>query len=201
MSDEINWEPQSVADLATQLSRIGNDYRSAIADVYSAFNSIGLEQKWVGKNFNIIANEILNTSRSTFEGWSDYLQVTVPRTVYQIAEMQAERGGGSVSFSLTPNSVEISNVENTEEKADGSQRLDATAVRATLNGVIPTNCQTASTRLQDYYGQFQELGTLNGNAAILEIYKELDSILGKTRQILETFQDQVNETAEKSIGK
>ena len=44
MSDEIIWEPQSVADLASQLSRLGNEYRNAIADIYNSFSGlIGLK--------------------------------------------------------------------------------------------------------------------------------------------------------------
>lgn len=199
MSDEITWEPQSVADLAAQLSRIGNEYRYAVADIYSTFNNIGLEQKWTGKNYNVIANNLLNSSIGVFEEWSNYLQITIPQAVYEIAERQAEIGGGSVSFSLTQNGTEIQAIQETVEKADGSQALEPDAVRSVLNGSIPTNCQTAEARLHDYYAQFQELGTLSGNAAILEMYNELDSILSKNRAILNTFQEQVSETAEKSI--
>ena len=54
--NEINWEPQSVADIATALSRIGDNFRSSIAQLFSSFNQLGQGQQWVGKNYNIIAN-------------------------------------------------------------------------------------------------------------------------------------------------
>ena len=197
MSDEINWEPQNVADLAEHLSRIGDDYRTAVADIYNSFNNIGVEQKWVGKNFNIIADTLLNASKSKFDGWADYLQNYIPQTVFEIAEEQAQ--GSSLSFSLTQASVDIPTIQETVEKSDGSQILDPSAVRAELNGSIPTHCETALERLQAYHSQFEELGTLNNNAAILDMYNELDSILSDSRGILNTFLDEVRDTAEKSI--
>lgn len=199
MSEQINWEPQNVADLATQLSRIGNEYRSAVAEIYRSFNNIGLESQWVGKNYNAIANQILNASINTFQGWADYLQITIPRTVYEIAEVQAETGGGSVSFSLAPNSTEIQSIQETQEKGDGSQILEPNTVRSVLSGSIATSCEIATAKLQDFYNQFQELGTLNDNAAILEMYNELESILQSNRALLTEFQDQVSETVERSI--
>lgn len=199
MSDQINWEPQNVADLATQLSRIGNEYRSAISDLYSSFNNIGLESQWVGKNYNTIANQILNAAVNTFQGWADYLQITIPRTVYEIAEAQAETGGGTVSFSLAPNSAEIKMIQETQEKGDGSQILEPNTVRSILNSNIATDCEMATSKLQDFYNQFEELGTLNDNAAILEMYNQLDSILQGNRSLLTEFQEQVNETVERTI--
>lgn len=83
--NEINWEPQSVADIATALSRIGDNFRSSIAQLFSSFNQLGQGQQWVGKNYNIIANTMMNASIPSFENWSDYLQTTIPQTVYEIA--------------------------------------------------------------------------------------------------------------------
>lgn len=197
--DEITWEPQSVADLASALSRIGNDYRTAIADLYNSFNNLGTEQKWVGRNFNVVANEVLNNAIGKFENWSNYLQVTIPQTVADIAEAQAEVGGGSVGFSLTPNSTEIKRIQETVEKADGSQILDTEVVRNEINNNLPSNSEFAMARLQDYYAQFEELGTLDGNAAILDMYHELDSILDGCRRILQEFQDTAQNTVEKSV--
>ena len=199
MSDEINWEPQNVADLAEHLSRIGNEYRTAVADIYNSFNNIGVEQKWVGKNFNIIADTLLNATKSKFDGWADYLQNYIPQTIFQIAEAQAQ--GSSLSFALTQNSVDIPMIQETIEKSDGSQILEPSAVRAELNGSIPANCETAIERLQAYHSQFEELGTLNNNSAILAMYNELDAILSNSRGILNTFLDEVRNTAEKSIQK
>lgn len=199
MSDEIRWEPQSVADLAAELSRIGDQYRTFIAEIYSTFNNIGTEEKWVGKNYNTIANQILNASKSTFENWADYLQVTIPNTVYEIAERQAEIGGGSVYFSLTPNSTEIKMIDETLEKADGSQKLDPNTVKSIVSNDIPAICEEASSKLQNYYNQFQELGTLNNNAAILEMYNQLDAIITQNKAVLSEFQGQVNEAVERTI--
>lgn len=200
MSDEIiNWEPQAVADLATTLSGVGNEYRMEIADIYKSFSNIGIEQQWVGKNYNIIANDVLNQAKQSFDGWADYLQIEVPQTIYRIAEAQAEQGGGSVSFSLVPNGAEIQCVPETIAKADGSQIIEPSTVRAIINGPIASACENATIRLQDYYNRFQDLGTLNQNAAILGMYQELESILNKSRSILQYFQEQINNSVESSI--
>lgn len=65
--NEITWEPQSVADIATALSRIGDNFRSSISQLYSSFNQLGQGQQWVGKNYNIIANTMMNASIPSFE--------------------------------------------------------------------------------------------------------------------------------------
>lgn len=199
MSDEINWEPQAVADLATTLSGVGNEYRMAIADIYRSFNNIGMEQQWVGKNYNIIANDILNQTKPTFDGWADYLQVEIPQTICQIAGEQSEQGGGSISCMLTPNGAEIQSVQETVEKSDGSQILEPSVVRGVMSGPIASNCENATIKLQDYYNRFQDLGTLNQNAAILGMYEEIESILGKSRSVLQYFQEQMSSNVESSI--
>lgn len=199
--NEINWEPQSVADIATALSRIGDNFRSSIAQIYTSFNQLGLEQRWVGKNYNIIVNNMMNTSVPAFESWSNYLQTTIPQTVYQIAQQQAEAGGGSVSYSLTQNSDEIKYIDETVEKSDGSQILEPDAVRSEINNTLPGQCEEALSTLQFYYSQFEELGTLNGNSAMLTIYNELDSILNKCKNVLQSFQEETQGAVEKSVQK
>lgn len=199
--NEINWEPQSVADIATALSRLGDNFRSSISQLYLSFNQLGQSQKWVGKNYNIIASTMFNATIQSLESWSDYLQTTIPQTVYQIANRQAEVGGGSVSYYLTQNSDEIRFIEETIEKSDGSQILEPEAVRSEINSTLPSQCEDAFSKLQFYYSQFEELGTLNQNAAMLQIYNELDSILSKCRNILQTFQQETQTAVEKSIQK
>ena len=199
--NEINWEPQSVADIATALSRLGDNFRSSISQLYLSFNQLGQSQKWVGKNYNIIASTMFNATIQSLENWSNYLQITIPQTVYQIASRQAEVGGGSVSYSLSQNSDEIRFVEETIEKSDGSQILEPEAVRAEINSTLPSQCEDALSKLQFYYSQFEELGTLNQNSAMLQIYNELDSILSKCKTILQTFQQETQTAVEKSIQK
>lgn len=199
--NQINWEPQSVADIATALSRLGDNFRSAISQIYLSFNQLGQSQKWVGKNYNIIASNMFNSTLPSFENWCDYLQITIPKTVYQIASRQAEVGGGSVSYYLTQNSDEIRTIEETIEKADGSQILEPESVRSEVNNTLPIHCEDALSRLRFYYSQFEELGTLNQNAAMLQIYNELDSILNKCTSILQTFQQETTTAVEKSVQK
>lgn len=199
--NEINWEPQSVADIATALSRIGDNFRSSIAQIYSSFNNLGLNQKWVGKNFNIIANNMMNASVPSFESWSNYLQTTIPQTVFDIAQEEANAGEGSVSYSLTQNSDEIQYINETLEKSDGSQILEPDSVRFEINNTLPGQCEEAFSTLQFYYNQFEELGTLNENAAMLTIYNELDSILNKCKTVLQYFQDETQGAVEKSVQK
>ena len=197
--NEINWEPQSVADIATALSRIGDSFRSSIAQLYFSFNQLGLNQKWVGKNYNIIANTMLNACISSFEEWSDYLQVTIPQSVYEIANNQAAVGGGSVSYSPSANSDDIKYIDETIEKSDGSQILEPDAVRNEINSNLPSQCENALSNLQFYYDQFEELGTLNQNSAMLTIYNQLDSILSACKNVLQSFQNETQSAVEKSV--
>ena len=199
--NEITWEPQSVADIATALSRIGDNFRSSIAQLFSSFNQLGQGQQWVGKNYNIIANTMMNASIPSFENWSDYLQTTIPQTVYEIANQQAAVGGGSVSYSPSQNSDSIKSIDETVEKSDGSQILEPDAVRNEINNNLPNQCEDAFSKLQFYYSQFEELGTLNGNAAMLTIYNDLDSILNSCRKVLESFQTETQSAVEKSVQK
>lgn len=198
--NEINWEPQSVADIATALSRIGDTFRSVISQIYSSFNQLGQNQIWTGKNYNIIANTLFNSSISSFESWCDYLQLTIPQTIYEIANQHSIAGHGSgVSYSPSQNSDNIQYINETIEKSDGSQTVDPNEIRIALNSKLPTQCDTLMRFLNDYINQFNELGTLNGNAAILTIYNELDSILQKCNSTLETFKDETLSTVEKTL--
>lgn len=198
MSDEINWEPQSVADLGVQLSRLGSEYRSSIADMYNEFNSIGANQYWVGHNFNVIANNTFNASKGNFDSWADYMQITVPQTICNIAEAQKSQNG-SIYYSLEPVGTEIKRIEETVEKADGSQKLSAETVRNIVNGSLPNYCGTITEILNRYLAQFEELGTLNNNNAIRTMAEELQEILAKTRQLIETFSQESTDAVEKSI--
>lgn len=198
--DRINWEPQSVADIGVALSRIGDNFRSSISQIYASFNQLGLNQKWVGKNYNIIANDMMNTSIPSFENWSNYLQLEIPQTVCGIAETHAGENG-TVSYSLVQISDEIKHIDETVEKSDGSQILESDVVRSEINNTLPSQCEEAYSILQFYYNQFEELGTLDENAAMLTIYNELDSILSKCRDTLQYFQEEITGAVEKSVQK
>ena len=200
MSDgnEIQWQPQEVANLAERLSKVGNEYRMAIADAYAAFNALGQGNKWIGKNYNVIARELLNASMSKFEAWSGRLQVEIPTIIYNIAEQQSQ--GGSISFSLTPNGLDISAVQETIEKADGSQAIEPSYVRSTLSGDIYTDFERAISSLNDYYNRFMDLGTLKYNAAIEGLYIELESeIIPSSKSVVNLFKEQLGEIVEKTI--
>ena len=66
---------------------------------------------------------------------------------------------------------------------------------------MPSNCESAFSGLQSYYSQFEELGTLSGNAAMYTIYNELDGILSRCKSLLQTFQEETQTAVEKSIQK
>lgn len=199
MSDEINWKPQEVADLATSLSRLGNEYRMSIANVYGEYNNMGLEQRWVGHNYNIIAEDVLNRSQPTFENWSNYLQVEIPQTMLSIAEEQANVGGGSVSGSICPNGAEIRLVQSTIDKGDGSQIIEPDYVRSKINGAIAGDCENAINILQRYHSEFQNMGTLDQNAAIYEMYQNLEEILANCKGLLNMFREEMSSRVEDSV--
>ena len=201
MGDEITWEPQSVADVGAALSRIGNSYREGMARIYDCINKLGVEGFWLGRNFNIIANDVLNASRANFEEWADYLQTTVPQVVANIADAQAAVGGGSVYFSLTPNSSEIQMVQETPEDEWGSLTLDPTQVRYVVNRTLPEYCLYVYNRLDDYVSQFEELGSIRGNAAMIEMSERVYEICKSGRELVHLFQDKVIEAVELSVNK
>lgn len=201
MDEIISWDPQCVANLAQELSKIGNEYRSAIAQIYYSFNCLGINRKWIGKNFNFIANNILNSSKNTFEEWANYLQITIPETIFSIAQAQAENGGGSVYFAIYQNSDEIRTIEDTFESEDGRFIIDIESVKKEINVNFMENCNLAIIKLQNYYSQFEELETLNENIAIKIMYEQLDEILEKNKKILQTFQENAQNAIEISIQK
>ena len=59
----------------------------------------------------------------------------------------------------------------------------------------------AQTKLQEYYNQFEELGTLHENSGIMLLYEQLEEILSKNKKILQVFQENVQNTIEMSIKK
>lgn len=196
-----NWNPQGIADLATELSKIGNEYRSIMAGIYRAFNNIGVESQWTGKNYNRIA-DIFNQTKATFEGWAEYLQVDAPKIIfYDVAVNYSKAGEASeeIYFSIALNSDEIQNVENTTEHADGSQRIEPNTVRAIVSRDISQNFEIANEKLRQYYNQFNELAELEGEAAVVEIQNQLDDILKKAQNIVMAFGDDVGDVIEKSI--
>ena len=154
MSD-INWEPQNVANLAEQLSRIANEYREKISEIYNTYNRIGQNELWTGINYNTIANDIFNVSRSTFSEWADYIQFTVPEQIYQIAKSQSSNG--MVEFYVYESNVDIKAIENSEEKSDGSFKLSMNEAQNIILNDLAELCDDANNKLQAYINQFEEL--------------------------------------------
>ena len=197
MDQDIFWAPQDVADVAMQLSQTGNEFRTIIAEIYGSFNRLGAEGNWIGENYNVIADDVYNSSIPKFEEWANYLQNSVPQVMYNIAEMQAQ--GGVVTFSLTPNSTEIQSVQRTVYGGEGVTKIDIDIVRNATNNDLASNSQNAYAVLQKYYSKFEELSSLRNNQAILNIYTELDAILTQCRSVLEMFQTTAQETIEKTV--
>lgn len=197
----LNWEPQSVANIAEILSQKGEEFRNSLISIYDIFNALGTNQNWVGANFNVIANDVMNASISSFEEWINYLQVTIPETVGKIAIQQANAGYGDVEYSLTPASGGIKYIEETEQKADGSQILEPEIVRNAVNSTMVQECDNAKIILNSYVAQFQELGSLNGNAAMYTMADRLEDIVRSCSNVLDTFQEELENAVERSLAK
>lgn len=198
MSDEINWEPQQVADLGVQLSRIGAEYRATIAEMYSEVNGIGANQMWVGHNYNVVLAATFNRAMGVFEEWSNYMQMIVPQTVCGIAEAQKSESG-VISYSLVQADVDIKRVEETEEKADGSQKLNPSEVRNIINNSLPSYNGKVSEIVSRYLSQFEELASIKQNKAIEDIANELNEILIKTSRLIEEFSQAATDGVEKTL--
>lgn len=197
MSD-INWEPQNVANLAEQLSKIANDYREKISEIYGGYSSIGQNELWTGINYNTIANDIFNVSRSTFSEWADYIQFTIPEQIYQIAKSQSSNG--IIEFYLYEANVDIKAVENTEEKVDGSFKLNMYEVQKVISNTLTELCDDANNILQAYINQFEELKSIEDNAAIYFIYEKLEGIIDTNKSLLKSFIIETSDAVEKTFN-
>lgn len=197
MSD-INWEPQNVANLAEQLSKIANDYREKISEIYGGYSSIGKNELWTGINYNTIANDIFNVSRSTFSEWADYIQFTIPEQIYQIAKSQSSNG--IIEFYLYEANVDIKAVENTEEKVDGSFKLNMYEVQKVISNTLTELCDDANNILQAYINQFEELKSIEDNAAIYFIYEKLEGIIDTNKSLLKSFIIETSDAVEKTFN-
>lgn len=198
MSDEINWEPQQVADLGVRLSRFGSEYRTTIAEMYKEVNAIGVNQLWVGRNFNLVVAATFNRSLGLFEEWANYMQLVVPQTVCGIAETQ-KSASGVIEYSLENVETEIKRVEETVDKGDGSQKLNPAEVRNVINNSIPGYGTRVSEIVSNYLTQFEELATIKQNKAIDEMANELNEILIKTKSLIEQFSQMATDGVEKTI--
>ena len=197
MSD-INWEPQNVANLAEQLSRIANEYREIISDIYINYNRIGQNELWTGINYNTIANDMFNVSRTTFSEWADYMQFTIPEQIYQIAQSQSSNG--VIEFSIYEASADIRAIENSEEKIDGSFKLRMNEVQKIISNDLMELCDEANNKLQAYINQFEELKSIDGNAAIYLIYDKLEGIIDTNKSILKSFIRETSDAVEKTFN-
>lgn len=198
MDETIAWEPQKIADLATNLSRIGNEYRISIAQIYNSFNELGAQEKWVGKNYNALATNQYNLVRSHFENWANALQLEIPQKLASIAEMQAADNGGIVSYSITSNSVEIKDITLTVEKADGTTIVDMNMVEQELKQNLPEYCEEANSKADEYFNQFFSIGCVKGNSAIDKAYTEIEGIIIKTKKTLYNFRCNAVDAIEKT---
>ena len=199
MSDEIQWEPQQVADLGVRLSRYGSEYRTAIAEMYTEVNSIGVNQLWVGRNYNVVVAGLFNGQIGLFEEWANDLQLIIPQTICGIAESQKSQSG-VIDYSLANVEVEIKRVEETEDKGDGSQKLNSSEVRNVINNSIPGYGTRVSEILNNYLTQFEELASIEQNKAIKDISIRLsEEIIPKTRRLIEQFSQEATDAVEKSI--
>jgi hypothetical protein len=166
--------------------------------MYNEVNSIGVNQLWVGRNYNVVVAGIFNRTMGLFEEWSNYMQLIVPQTVCGIAETQ-KSSSGVIDYSLTNVEVEIKRVEETEDKGDGSQKLNPSEVRNIINNSLPGYNTKVSEIVSNYLTQFEELSTIQHNNAIKDMSNELNEILVKTRNLIEQFSQEATEAVEKSI--
>lgn len=196
--DSINWEPQSVANLAENLSKIANEYRTIISEIYSNYNSIGVNSLWTGENYNTIANDIFNTSRSTFIEWADYIQYKIPELLYEIAKTQSKNG--IIEFFLYEASDEIKAIENTQEKNDGSFVLQMTEAQKIVNSYLNELCNEANKKLQIYLTQFEELKSMDENAAVYVIHEKLEGIIDRNKSVLKSFITEIEMAVEKTFN-
>lgn len=196
--DNINWEPQSVADLAKQLSKIANEYRERVADIYSSYNNIGINELWTGSNYNTIANDIFNVSRSKFTEWADYIQFNIPELLYQIAKKQSSNG--IVDFFMYESNTDIKAIENSEEKGDGSFKLNMKEVQNIISKDLIELCDDANNILQTYITQFEELKSIDENAAIYLAYEKIEGIVSMNKSILKSFVLEIDNAVEKTFN-
>lgn len=190
--DNINWEPQNVAYLAENLSKIGNEFRLTISNIYQEYNNIGIGGLWTGKDYNTIAKDVLNSSRSIFEEWSDFIQFTIPKELYEIAKMQSK--DGLIDFYLYKSSSDIKPIEYSTEKSDGSFTLKVNEVKSMINNTIIEYCQEADNQLQEYCRQFEELTSIDNNAAILIMYQKITEMIEWNRSVLKSFVQDLEST-------
>ena len=193
------WNPQDIANLAIELSRIACEYRSVISRIYNKFGKLGLEGYWIGKNYNIIATEVMNNSRAAFIDWVDYIQYIVPQVIYSVAKLEA--GGGALDFYLYQGDEEIRRIEETTETLDGKIKINISMVKDVVNEDIFFECENAKNKLVEYCRQFEELEFLYSSPEILEIYKQLESISNRNIDMLQIFQENLKWMVETSISK
>lgn len=195
--DIINWEPQNVVYLAENLSKIGNQYRLTISNLYQEYNNIGTGGLWTGKDYNTIAKEVLNSSRNSFEEWSDFIQFTIPEELYQIAKMQSQ--DGMIDFYLYKCSSDIKPIEYSIEKSDGSFTLKVNEVKNIINNKIIEYCQEAEHILHEYCMQFEELTSIDNNAAILIMYQKITEMIEWNSSFIKSFVQNLENTIDSII--
>lgn len=195
--DTINWEPQEVIYLAENLSKMGNKFRLTISNIYKEYNNIGIMGLWIGKDYNMIAKDILNSSRNIFEEYSDFIQFTVPEKLYEIAKKQYK--DEPVDFFLYKSTSDIKAIEYSIEKSDGSFKLNINEVKNIVDNKITVYCQEADKQLQEYCRQFEELTSIDNSLAILIMHQKVEEMTKWSRGFLKSFIQDLRSTTDRII--
>ena len=192
-------DPQLIAYLATNLSRIANEYETKVAGIYKTFNYLGIEKKWTGKNYNFIAVNIFNSSKYAIEEWIEYLQTTIPMQIYEIALMlQDEKTAGQLEFSIYKSTEDIKYIDETEETGDGAFKMNIESSRAEIRDSIGSYCIQSNNLLDDYKTQIEQLIALGQQINIEKLLEEVYEVLYKNKSFVKLMQSSLQEIFEKT---
>lgn len=170
MSEEIDWDIDSLRFMVRELNQKGIEVKNEVANIFWEFR-YQVTPYWTGYNCNRVLEHV-NEYVEEFRTDTSNLAYDIPRRMEEWINMQAENGGGVAQQSTLVSAYDSGNSEVwavplTDEKSDGAIKISMEKVNQFFIGTeLPSvrgAVEAAKRHLEEYIRIFEEYEPITRN--------------------------------------
>ncbi len=193
--DTLWWSPEEYAQLAQDLTKIGQVYEECVNAAAEAINSLGTSGAWTGYLFNQLI-ERFNEQKAQLDDDATMLTETIPTAISNQAQKQASANNGTVAPVSLAALSGIINPSETEDDGTGKVYIDPTTVENGINNFVE-NLNNASTNAKKYKELFEGTVAMGFNVSkdIKLMGASVDEVIERVYNFNEKFRDLLEQCA------
>lgn len=170
MSEDIDWDIDSLRFMVRELNKKGIEVKNEVANIFWEFR-YQVTPYWTGYNCNRVLEHV-NEYVEEFRNDTSNLAYDIPRRMEDWINVQAENGGGVAQQSTLISAYDTGNSEVwavplTDEKADGAIKISMEKVNQFFVGTeLPSvrgAVEAAKRHLEEYIRIFEEYESITRN--------------------------------------